>query len=109
MARRAEILKAKDKDGEFPAGMCGIMKKWRNSHRLGLLQALTGLTQRPESGGASQLSAPPEEEIDEIAPIPDDEELTLGQVWSCDGVYPDYLERAGLDRDDPMTLYPHGT
>ena len=107
IARRAELLKANNKDGEFPDGTCGIMKKWANSHRQELLKALTGLTQRPEPEEASQPSAPAAQE-EAVASTPE-EGLTLGQVWTCDGVYPQYLQLAGLDRDAPISAYPFGT
>ena len=33
----------------------------------------------------------------------------LGQAWSVDGEYPQYLVRAGLDREIPVSLYEPGT
>ena len=82
IARRAELLKANNKDGEFPDGTCAIMKKWANSHRQALLKALSGLTKRPKPEEASQPSAPAAQEgaqEEAVASTPE-EGLTLGQV-----------------------------
>ena len=100
IARRAELLKANNLEGEFPDGTCRIMKKWANSHRQALLKALSGLTKRPKQEEASQPFAPaPQEGTQEEAAVSTPKEgPTLGEVWTCDGVYPLYLQGAGLDR-----------
>ena len=47
--------------------------------------------------------------MSEVPLVRIEEELTLGQVWAKDGVYPEYLQKADLDRDTPIVLYDHGT